>query len=383
MKRQTTSLQGVKPPGPRQPKLAVGVRKGTSQAGPSSMAASRKASGTVGLAAAYSTAQHLGPAKINKTAGGTRITHREFLGQITGTVAFTVSKFIVNPGQTLTFPWLAPQAVQWESYRFHRLAFEYITRCGSTESGSVLMSPDYDAADATPTTELQLTTYDGATEDSPWRNQRNNLKPSAMFSMGSRKFVRGNGLLPASADIKTYDCANMFIATIGTAANAWGKLWVDYDVEFFTPQTAIAIAGPASISFYTNNAAQTFATTVASALLLQTIVFDPLGVGTFTVGVSTPPAGSYYVSLVVSFVDTVLETFSGTAQIVLNGAPTVPPSLSAFRVAGVAGAEPNISMQTVIVCTGATTVAVSITLTGAAGVLTVPINGANITFTPV
>lgn len=55
-----------------------------------------------------------------------------------------------------------------------------------------------------------------------------------MHALGPRKFVR-NGLVPGQ-DLKTTDVGTFILATVdGTAVN-WGKLWVEYDFEFFEPQ---------------------------------------------------------------------------------------------------------------------------------------------------
>jgi hypothetical protein len=189
------------------------------------------------VAAAYATGQHSGdPKYLNYSKDGCRIVHRELIASVTGTVAFTVANsFALNPGQATSFPWLAGQAQGWERYRFNKLRFCYYTRTGSNVPGSVLLAPDFDASDVAPSTEQIASTYKDSEEDAPWKDIKCELSPSALHAIGPTKFVR-TGSLSADQDIKLYDSGNLFLCTVDGTAVSWGKLWVEYDVSFFTPQ---------------------------------------------------------------------------------------------------------------------------------------------------
>ena len=196
------------------------------------------------VAAAYSTGQHTSePRFLSRSRTETRIVHRELIASVTGTVAFTIpSTFALNPGISATFPWLSTQAQGWESYRFNKLKFCYYTRTGSNVPGSVLLAPDYDAADAAPASEQVASTYTDSEEDAPWKDIDCNLSPSKLHTLAPTKFVR-TGPLPANQDIKTFDSGNLFLCTVDGTAVSWGKLWVEYDVSFFTPQMNPSGAG--------------------------------------------------------------------------------------------------------------------------------------------
>jgi len=187
-------------------------------------------------AAAYATGQSSQAPNIKATRDSSRIVHRELIASISGTAGFAIaSAFALNSGIAATFPWLASQAASWEQYRFNKLRFCYYTRTGSSTPGSMLLVPDYDAADAPPSTEQIASSYEDVSEDAPWKDQCCDLRVSAMHSMGPRKFVRTAALL-ANQDIKTYDAGNLYACTTdGTVVN-WGKLWVEYDVSLFVPQ---------------------------------------------------------------------------------------------------------------------------------------------------
>lgn len=169
-----------------------------------------------------------------------RIEHRELCQTVTTNssddfvVAFALP---LNPGQSTTFNWLSTQAIGWEQYKFHKLRFRYLTRVSTTNSGSVMLIPDYDAADSAPTSEFVASSYEDCREDVIWKDIVCVLDPKGLSGMYDRHFNRFGALDP-NLDIKTYDVGRLFVAHIGTgsAPVQIGKLWVEYDVEFFKPQ---------------------------------------------------------------------------------------------------------------------------------------------------
>jgi len=192
---------------------------------------------SVSAAAAYAKGQRSSEPRISGNYRKTNICHRELLASISGTSTFTVASTIaLNPGLSSSFPWLSTQAIGWEQYRFNKLKFCYYSRTGTSTPGSVILVPDYDAADVAPTSEQISSAYRDAVEEVPWVEEFScTLDPSALHPNGPRKFVR-IGNLAANLDIKTYDGGNFFVCTNdGTAVN-WGKLWVEYDVDLFIPQ---------------------------------------------------------------------------------------------------------------------------------------------------
>jgi hypothetical protein len=201
---------------------------------------------TVEAAAAYATGfKYKAPSIQYTTKVSCRIVHRELVASLTSNTVFALN-FILNaqPGLGQSFPWLSILAQAFEQYRFHRLALRYYTRTGSSTAGSVIIAPDYDASDVQPLTEQIAASYADSTEDAPWKDMLCELKPDRLHPQGVPKFIRTSNLV-ASQDVKLYDGANIWVYTTdGTAAgNPWGKLFVEYDVEFFVP-TSPSIADP-------------------------------------------------------------------------------------------------------------------------------------------
>jgi hypothetical protein len=165
-----------------------------------------------------------------------RVVHREFVSNVTGSVAFaTPIQLALNPGLSATFPWLANIANNFEQYRVNRLVAKYLTRTGTNVPGSILLYPDYDAADAAPVSEQIASNYQEVCEDAPWKDISCALRIAGMHAIGPKKFVRAEALAN-NLDIKTYDVGTLFLSTVDGTTVSWGKLWLEYDISFFEPQ---------------------------------------------------------------------------------------------------------------------------------------------------
>jgi hypothetical protein len=239
-------------------------------------------------AAAYASSQKTGQAQIFRTGPDScRIIHRELVASVTGSVVFTVGQSLpLNPGMQITFPWLSIQALGWERYKWNALRFCYYTRTGSNIPGSVMMAPDYDAADAAPGTEVGASSYQDTQEDAPWKDITCVLKRRELMGDMKEKYIR-SGALAANQDIKTYDAGNFFLCTVDGTAVPWGKLWVEYDVTLITPQ--VPAGGFASVGVLSGggafSAAAPFGTApvntggVQMTVAGQVVTFPNVGIG--------------------------------------------------------------------------------------------------------
>jgi len=312
--------------------------------------------------AAMATEMGSGPSRTDRTRDGVRVVKREFIGNVVNTVGFSlpVAVYNINPGVAAVFPWLSIMANQYETYRFHRLTFRYITRCGTSQSGSVILAPDYDASDSPPTTEQQITAYRGAVEDVPWRDISCTLEPSAMFSLGPRKFIRSSTV--AFTDIKTYDAGLFLVATVGVDTNLLGKLWVEYDVELFTPQIPTPGAGliPTFTSMFVASGQDLIVSN--TSVVGFTPVFNPLGIVLTTSGTGTaftPPRGTYLFTFFCDF----NASGSPSANTYLNPSINILKNVSVlvpnpmvgtvvFMYAGTGNWSTQLCLQYVVVCSG-------------------------------
>jgi hypothetical protein len=185
------------------------------------------------------------------------VRHREYLQDVSGSVAFTAITYSINPALIGTFPWLYSVANQYESYLFRKLHFIYEPACSTSTAGTIILCVDYDATDAAPSTKSQAMTYHNAVRSAAWEPVCYKAAVEDL-SKFKRRYTRA-GALPANADVKMYDVGNLFLCTsIETGTAIIGELYVEYEVELQTPQQN-AIAGQQIGSAYLT-AGGTFAT---------------------------------------------------------------------------------------------------------------------------
>lgn len=317
--------------------------------------------------------------KISQNAKSMRVSHRELvLSGITGQNLFAVNYILnINPGLAGVFPWLSTIAAKWEQYRVHRLVAQYIPVVGTNQPGEILLSPDYDASDPAPTTEQQAAGMRDAIEDVCWKNMELHFDPSAMMGLGPRRFVRtGN----EAGDIKTFDVAVLNICTVNvTGGPNIGKLYLDYDIEFFIPQNSPnAVQSPSQATVIQSGLTVlgTGIPAFANGLLvyyncLQVSLTGP-GNNAFIL-----PPGSYKITWKAVFSDSANEKYYATASMLKNGLnlPYLPPTstqyVAAYGVAG--GSFITLNGADIVTSAGSDVFGLNCDMVGAAGALAVQV----------
>lgn len=135
------------------------------------------------------------------------------------------------------FPWLAAIARRFESYHFKKLKIWYLTESATdfTGSGYAALVVDYDSSDSVPSSKMQALSFESTVRGSPWE-EFCHISTSSNLSKFKQLFVR-NSALSTNLDIKTYDVGNLyFVSGGGNGGQGKGELWVEYDIELFTPQ---------------------------------------------------------------------------------------------------------------------------------------------------
>lgn len=312
-------------------------------------------------AAAYATGNVGKAPTITMSRDTCRIVHRELVDSVVGTVAFTVAKTLaLNPGLAASFPWLSVMAQGWEQYRFRKLKYCYYTRTGSNVPGSVMLAPDYDAADAAPASEQIASAFQDVAEDAPWKDIDCTLTQLSMAGGQSRKFTR-SGALAANLDVKSYDSGNMHVCTVdGTAVN-WGKLWVEYDIDFFVPQLPptgqLALVGGQFTGATAQTAANPFGTAPTADAQNAGLTMSAASVltfgsaGTFVVGVR-------YIGTVITAIPN--PTAASGATIVSGGADFSAAATSATQEIGVNVTAPGATLAFSLTATTITSAIVQV-----------------------
>lgn len=174
--------------------------------------------------------------------GSVQISHREFLGNVTGSMVYENSSFQLNPGLVSTFPWLSQIAVNYEEYAFVQLMFTYVSLLSEATAsgavGSIIMSTNYNAGqDQFNNTNDMLNnvgTISARPTDGPIIH---GVECDARKNVMDSLFVRV-GSVPEGQDIKTYDMGKFQLATEGMPINdqLQGQLWVSYNIILRKPK---------------------------------------------------------------------------------------------------------------------------------------------------
>jgi len=170
-----------------------------------------------------------------------RIRHRECIGTIASPATpalFTNKTYRVNPGNNLTFPWLAGIAANYQQYKFHGLVFFFKSETSeysaTTAMGKVILATNYNVLDPAYSSAIEMQNSQFAVADKPSRSIMHALECDPGQSAYKLYYTAdaNSGVTP------TNDFANFQIATdalVAASTAGLGTLWVTYDVELMKP----------------------------------------------------------------------------------------------------------------------------------------------------
>lgn len=177
--------------------------------------------------------------KFSSTHQTNIVCHREYLGDITGTTAFTNLAYPLNPGMAQTFPWLSSVAQNYQQYKFHGLVFEFRSLITdfvtSGAPGVVVMATNYNADQAAYSTKQEMENTEFAVAVKPTLNLMHAVECAVDLTSTPIKYVR-EGTVPSAQDLRLYDQGKFQFATQANPTQTLGELWVSYCVEFFKPE---------------------------------------------------------------------------------------------------------------------------------------------------
>lgn len=177
--------------------------------------------------------------------------HREYIGDISSSIAFAENHFHVNPGLDDAFPYLSAIARNFQQYRFKGLIFEFKSTSANalnstnTALGTVALAMQYQTDADDFISKGQMLNEMWSVDGKPSENVILPIECDPSMTTLPLQYVR-DGELSANKDLKMYDIGKMTIATVGSqAAAVIGELWVSYEIELCKPQarTQLAYAG--------------------------------------------------------------------------------------------------------------------------------------------
>lgn len=337
---------------------------------------------------------YLEPKQGRGPNGGHYVCNRELvLSNISfgATTGFTITQqFNFNPGLAGVLPWLSNIGTDYTSYRIHGLSLVYIPIAGTGTQGDVVVYPAFNPLAAAPSTEIAVVNNKDAVTRVVWKSWRKILDPNDLMGGMTRKTIRAGNI---AGDLKTYDGCRVYIGSNNAAdssAKPIGKLFVEYEIEFFDPVVQLStVLQPSYTTQFYNSAADPLPTGSATALSLSLVPgYNGLNIAPPSAGTIFLPAGVYRLTASFCYQDTANETFTVFQQFYYNnGALTNTRGQVLCRSTGVGTQANNLVSDILLtvppadVTSGANYIFVVATATGSAGTLSC-LTGGSLIITP-
>jgi len=185
---------------------------------------------------------------IGDETGEIVVSKREYLTDIfsTGSNAFYLEAFAVNPGLSGVFPFLSQIATNYTSYEFIQLLFEYVPVVSQSSTtgamGTIILACNGNAAAGQFTSKVEMNEYDGSISGRVCDHMVLGVEcDPKKLGLQPTLYVRA-GAVQSGQDIKTYDLGLFQLALSGVSTAAFplgtqlGEVWVHYRVKLRKPR---------------------------------------------------------------------------------------------------------------------------------------------------
>lgn len=191
---------------------------------------------------------------MHNTGQSVVVRHKDYLGQILSSKAFTVQQaYTLNPGQLNTFPWLCNIARRFQEYTFKGVVFHYVPTSGSISTtqalGSVMLQTTYRSTDTPPTSKTEMMNEYWSCETVPFEPLAHPIECDPKENPFNVQYVR-SGDVAAGETKLIYDLGTTYIATSGqsTDGTVLGDLYVTYEVELRKPVISSNVTSSALVA---------------------------------------------------------------------------------------------------------------------------------------
>lgn len=177
--------------------------------------------------------------------GSCRVKHREYIKDIVGAAdgKYSRERFVLNPGDAVTFPWLSAIATRWQQYKIIGAVFEFVSTSGEAITGtnpalgSVTMATQYNVLDGNFINKRQACNSYFATNDKPSNSQMHAIECEDIQTPYKLYYVRNPAVTQGVGDPRLYDLGRLEVLCTGQLAsgNVIGELWITYDVMLYKP----------------------------------------------------------------------------------------------------------------------------------------------------
>lgn len=193
-----------------------------------------------------------GPPSVQNSSSGVIISHREYIGDLNTSQAFTNYQFPLNPGMNQTFPWLSEVASNFEEWVPRGIVFQFkstssdavVSTNANAALGTVIMATEYNPYNGAFGNKQQMENYQWAKSCKPSQSMIHGVECKQSKNVLPSYFVRTTNV-PSNQDQRLYDMGSFQIAAVGMQSNggACGELWVSYEIEFRKPRMPVGVDG--------------------------------------------------------------------------------------------------------------------------------------------
>jgi len=188
---------------------------------------------------------HVGATFHKDGPRGTRITEREFIGDIRsgsivdGSTIFNSRTFVINPTNAELFPWLSRLAPLYDQWQPNGIVIEFVSTSseynGSSQAlGTIIMATDYDPYDTPFASKPEMENSDYACSTKPALSLVHGIE-CAQSERPSKILYTDllNGAPKTSTSLGSFQVATQGMSTAGVSL---GELWISYDITFYKKQ---------------------------------------------------------------------------------------------------------------------------------------------------
>lgn len=175
-----------------------------------------------------------------------RVVHREFIRDLVVPVnptSFNNDTYLINPANSVLFPWLARMAKQYSQYKIHGMVFSFKSMSSEYADagplGTVIMATNYNAVDREYANKLEMENSEFAVSTKPSQSLIHAIECDPSVTGLNVLYVRDPSYDTTDvSDRRFYDYGRFQVATTGlpgTVGAVMGEIWVSYDIEFMKP----------------------------------------------------------------------------------------------------------------------------------------------------
>jgi hypothetical protein len=279
------------------------------------------------------------------------------------------NSYPVNIGLSDLFASGSLEAARYDNVRYESLEFWWRpSKAVTTTVGQIGLALDPNPNSGDPGTLSKFQAYEISTGMNSVYDPKLVLRVKRE-ALSGKYFIRCG---PIGSDRILYDPGRLVIATQDCAddSSKLGFVEVRYRVKFENFHLEPSLPIPYSLSVFNLSSTQTLTSTVGEVLNCTEVLIDGLDLdGGNSSGTITLPCGQYLVRAEIVATDTSAEAFSGSMELNYNSAMTSPRRFTSFAATSTAGGQTYLACTGYVVSDGTDTVGFKVTLTGAAGTL--------------